>query len=38
LREKAIVEESATLKGAGMWKMTDIPERADVVGLKQISG
>jgi len=36
LREKAIVEESATLKGAGTWKMTDIPERADVVGSKQI--
>jgi len=36
LREKAIVEELATLKGAGTWKMTDIPERADIVGSKRM--
>jgi len=36
LREKAIVEELATLKRAETWKMTDIPERADIVGSKRM--
>ena len=38
LREKAIVEELATLKGAGTWKTTDIPERADMWARNGCSG
>jgi len=36
LQEKAIVEELATLKGPGTWKMSEIPERADIVGSEQV--
>ena len=35
LREKAIAEESAMLNKAETREMTDAPERADIVGLKQ---
>jgi len=36
LQEKAIVEKLATLKGPGTWKMSNIPERADIVGSEQV--
>jgi len=36
LQEKAIVEELVTLKGPGTWKMSDIPERADIVGSEKV--
>jgi len=35
LWEKAITEESAMLNKTETWEMTDAPERADIVGLKQ---